>query len=327
MKRVLLFSFIIIVIACNPDPDPDPDDNNKDPSIYLDTNGITIKCPDAYVGYKQVVNGKEYTVVDRQMIRDMFLNGEDLGLVCTSLVYYFEKLFVFNNMDDLIESGDILSNEDPLCPRVYSDPECSVIGNHGAIYGPSNIKTGEKTCYGTGGKSCFHSTFNDDISSWDTSSVANMAWLFFSLASFNQDISYWDTSNVQKMDFMFSGATMFNRDIGNWDVSSVTDMNNMFNLAFSFNQDIGNWDVSSVRNMAFMFNQAIYFNQDIGNWDVSNVNEMTAMFRAAVSFNQDLTKWCVENVDGYGFFTEKVFNMVPGLEDENTPVWGTCPTP
>ena len=94
-----------------------------------------------------------------------------------------------------------------------------------------------------------------------------------------------------------------------------------------FNRDIGNWDVSSVRNMAFMFNQAIYFNQDIGNWDVSNVNEMTAMFRAAVSFNQDLTKWCVENVDGYGFFTEIVSNIVPGLEDENKPLWGTCPTP
>tara|TARA_R100001440_G_scaffold75721_1_gene103752 strand:- start:3286 stop:4272 length:987 start_codon:yes stop_codon:yes gene_type:complete len=328
MKRVLLFSFIIIAIACNPDPDPDPDDNKKDPSIYLDTNGITIKCPDAYVGYKQVVNGKEYTVVDRQMIRDMFLNGEDLGLVCTSLIAAFGKLFMYD-MDSLVSSGEVLSSRDPECPRsLYFDPRCGdpfPENNSFIIYAPPNART-EGGCVGTGVGNCLTATFNDDISSWDTSRAVNMESLFINFMSFNQDISNWDTSNVKNMYQMFSAAPAFNQGIGKWDVSSVTNMGNMFATAFSFNQDIGNWDVSNVTQMYGMFRNTMYFNQDIGKWDVSSVYSMDSMFASARSFNQDLTNWCVENASNNYFTTNDGLGW-PALEKENEPLWGTCPTP
>ena len=39
--------------------------------IYLAENGVTIKCPDATVGDKGNVVGKEYTVVDKAKLRDM----------------------------------------------------------------------------------------------------------------------------------------------------------------------------------------------------------------------------------------------------------------
>ncbi|MCY4160256.1 MAG: BspA family leucine-rich repeat surface protein, partial [Flavobacteriaceae bacterium] len=64
--------------------------------------------------------------------------------------------------------------------------------------------------------------------------------------SFNGDISNWDTSQVNTMVGMFQYATSFNGDISNWDTSNVTDMRWMFNGATSFSQDISNWDVMHV---------------------------------------------------------------------------------
>ena len=61
------------------------------------------------------------------------------------------------------------------------------------------------------------------ISTWDTSGVTNMMWLFCgaswsacntAAASFNEDIGAWDTSGVTTMYRMFWGASAFNQDLG-----------------------------------------------------------------------------------------------------------------
>ena len=138
--------------------------------------------------------------------------------------------------------------------------------------------------------------FNEDISSWDVSSVTNMNSMFSQVRAFNGDLNNWDVSNVTDMSGMFYFAKSFNGNISDWDVSSVTNMHDMFNNAKSFNGDIGDWNVSNVTDMNGMFHAALIFNGDLNNWDVSNVTNMRSMFDTAHSFNQDLNDWNVSSV-------------------------------
>jgi surface protein len=45
---------------------------------------------------------------------------------------------------------------------------------------------------------------------------------------FNQDISGWGVSNVANMNYLFYGASSFDQNLGTWDVSNVTTMLDMF---------------------------------------------------------------------------------------------------
>ena len=56
----------------------------------------------------------------------------------------------------------------------------------------------------------------------------NDASYAFYRSSFNNDISGWDTSSITNMSHMFLGASAFNQPLDNWNVSNVTDMSAMF---------------------------------------------------------------------------------------------------
>ncbi|MDC1439107.1 BspA family leucine-rich repeat surface protein, partial [Flavobacteriaceae bacterium] len=151
-----------------------------------------------------------------------------------------------------------------------------------------------------------------------TTLVTNMSSLFRDNSSFNSDISFWDTAAVNDMSAMFRLASAFNQDIGDWNTSSCTKMESLFDNAISFNQDIGDWDTSNVTNFKYMFDNTDSFNQDIGSWDTSSVTNMFEMFANNNGFNQDLRGWCVTN------FSSEPSNFSNNalLTNANKPLWG-----
>ena len=241
--------------------------------ITLDSNGVTIKCPNANVGDKGILNGKIYEVVDNVTLKAKVDNDEDVTCVCTSNVTDMSKLFYKN----------FTFNQD--------------IGS----WDTSNV-TSMKEMFFRAIK------FNKHIGEWNVSSVNDMTSMFYAVWEFNQDIGSWDTSNVTTMKEMFSRASGFNQDIGNWDVSSVTDMAIMFYGAREFNQDIGGWDTSNVTTMKAMFAKAGKFNKYIGDWDVSSVTDMALMFNGARDFNQDIGGWDTSNVTTMYFMFSTLYN-------------------
>ena len=89
---------------------------------------------------------------------------------------------------------------------------------------------------------------------WDVSLVEDMSGYVHGSASqgfggrstFDGDISKWNTEKVTTMNSMFSYASAFNQDIGSWNTEKVTDMQYMFYSASAFNQDIGSWNTAQV---------------------------------------------------------------------------------
>jgi surface protein len=164
-----------------------------------------------------------------------------------------------------------------------------------------------------------NSTFNQDISHFDTSNITRIDRLFRNNSDFNQNISFWDMSNCENFSNAFNNTDSFNQPIGVWNMSSATNLSGMFNNNAIFNQPLNNWDVSSVINMDSMFRNCI-FNQDISDWDVANVTNMTGMFLLNTQFNQDLTGWCVTNIP-----TEPTDFAGATFLPANRPIWGSCP--
>ena len=290
--------------------------------IYLDPNGITVKCkPWAVVGNVYNLNGVDYWIVD-----DSNFNPVANFNMCTSLV---------TNM-----SGAFQTNSNPYNGIDVTSWDTSNVTNMQFMFYQNSAFNQDISNWDTSnvlnmyGMFYQNSAFNQDIGDWNTSSVTDMQEMFYQNSAFNQDISNWDTSNVLTMFLMFGYNTVFNnnldgwviapnasnmfnsnsvfnQDIGNWDTSNVTDMSSMFINNSVFNQDIGDWNTSSVTNMNYMFYGNSTFNQNIGNWDTSSVTEMSSMFRNNSAFNQDIGDWNTSSVTNmnYMFWNNSAFNQ------------------
>ena len=161
------------------------------------------------------------------------------------------------------------------------------------------------------------SSFNQDISFWDTSAVTAMYRMFAGASSFNSAIGSWNTSAVTAMSYMFQGATLFNQPVDSFDTSSVTNMNYMFSLASEFNQPLASFDTSSVTDMGSMFSLASAFNQPIDTFVTSSVTDMAYMFNGATEFNQNLNDWDISGVESMS----AMFNDAESFDPKNIESW------
>lgn len=139
-------------------------------------------------------------------------------------------------------------------------------------------------------------SFNQNISAWNTINVTSMYGLFGGATVFNQPLNTWNTSNITEMGGVFDSATVFNQPLSSWNTSKVTNMGGMFENASAFNQDISMWDTSKVTDMVYMFAGATVFNQPLNSWNMSSVTNIAGMFYGAQAFNHPLDLWNTSNV-------------------------------
>ena len=147
-----------------------------------------------------------------------------------------------------------------------------------------------------------------DLSSFDTSQVANMKWMFYgmrnltslNLSNFNTskvtnmgymfgdmpnlttlNLSSFNTSNVTNMQQMFAGMrSLTTLNLSNFDTSEVTDMSGMFSdMSNLTSLNLSNFDTSQVTNMSGMFSDMSNLTSlNLSNFDTSQVTNMNFMF-------------------------------------------------
>ncbi len=131
----------------------------------------------------------------------------------------------------------------------------------------------------------YYSTQLPNLSSWiniigfenmDTSDVENMSYMFFT--SYDLDLSTWNTSKVTNMRGMFSqcgGNIIFGK---NFDTSNVTDMSHMFERCDFDTIDLSSFNTYNVRDMSNMFSDTKVKYLDLSSFDTYNVEDMREMF-------------------------------------------------
>ena len=84
------------------------------------------------------------------------------------------------------------------------------------------------------------STFNGDISKWDTGKVTTMYYMFYNASCVQPRHWELEHSASDYYEIYVSGPLLRStKPLGSWNTAQVTDMRAMFYSASAFNQDIG----------------------------------------------------------------------------------------
>ncbi|CAB9504811.1 (Lipo)protein [Seminavis robusta] len=83
-------------------------------------------------------------------------------------------------------------------------------------------------------------SFHSNIGQWDVSNVETL-YGTFKESNFNNDITTWSVTKVADMQRTFAQNKAFNQDVSAWNVSRVTDLYKAFDGASSFSQDLCAW--------------------------------------------------------------------------------------
>ena len=139
--------------------------------------------------------------------------------------------------------------------------------------------------------------------SFNTQNVTNMASMFADCCSLESlDLSTFDTSNVTDMSFMFSGLTLTELDLRNFNTSSVTDMSYMLiSCAELTSLNLSSFNTENVEDMSDMFTSCSTITKlDLSNFKTPNLTSTNSMFMSCSSLT---------SVNVSSFDTSNVTNM------------------
>lgn len=185
--------------------------------------------------------------------------------------------FKESTMTTFDASGMDASN---LTTMRYMFYKCSLTELDLSSWDTSNVTNMRRTFFGCSALTNLNVNFN-------TSSVTTMEEaLAICLRLKSIDLSSWDTSNVTNMRYMFYGSeelTAIN-GITNWNTSSVTDMSDMFNLCGkNLTLELSAWNVSNVTDFDSMFFKSGVVSVDISNWKFKDTARVASMFSNCTS--------------------------------------------
>ena len=133
-----------------------------------------------------------------------------------------------------------------------------------------------------------------DIDRFDVSNVTDMSFMFYDMERILNfyGLSSWNTSKVSNMSYMFAstlvrrydqqGADLYPEFLKNWDTSNVKDMSSMFQSCDGLKDldFLSKWNTSNVTNMSGMFFwcRSLLNIDGVKDWNTSNVTDMSGMF-------------------------------------------------
>lgn len=212
----------------------------------------------------------------------------------------------FHGCSQLVEvSGGVTDQVESLFAMFFSAP---LVQPDASTWDTSNVRD-MSWVFG------FATSANADTSGWNTAKVSSMRGMFMEANSATPVTSSWITTNVTDMELMFANTALANPDTSTWDTSNVESMNSMFFEAVTANPITADWDTSQVSDMGSMFDGSSVADPDTLNWNVSNVIDFSSMF-ARSSANPDTSLWTVQS--GENFFRMFLNNTVA---NPNTAIW------
>jgi surface protein len=84
----------------------------------------------------------------------------------------------------------------------------------------------------------YHSSFNSDISNWNTSNVKFIKSMFYH-SQFNHDISNWNIDNVKDISSMFESSNI--TEIPKWDYFKIDKIKNVFLNCNQLTEKLPEW--------------------------------------------------------------------------------------
>ena len=152
-----------------------------------------------------------------------------------------------------------------------------------------------------------------DLTTFDTSNVANFHNMFLNSGIIYLDVSGWDTSSATNVNSMFRDArNLTSLDTSSWTfagipdgtINGVIDMARMFEGTHSLTTigDVSGWVTSGVTRYYNMFLHArsLISLPGINNWDTSSAIRMQSMFSNTWALTElDLSNWQINNVTDF----------------------------